>query len=90
LETAHLKTECQTVASAIAIRRVVSKPKLLLRWGMQRGYAVLTKSSNHEIIQANLDLFDFEISDDDMKAIDALDKGEHVAWAATGVNPQAI
>lgn len=51
---------------------------------------MLTKSSNHEIIQANLDLFDFEISDDDMKAIDALDKGEHVAWAATGVNPQAI
>lgn len=58
---------------------------------MQRGYAVLTKSSNPERIQANLDLFDFEISDDDMKAIDALDKGEHVTWAATGVNnPQAI
>jgi 2,5-diketo-D-gluconate reductase A len=89
-KTAHLKEECQKVTGEIAERLGVPEAKLLLRWGMQRGYAVLTKSNTPTRIQANLDLFDFEISDEDMEKINAVDLGKNVAWAATGLNPQAL
>jgi 2,5-diketo-D-gluconate reductase A len=89
-KTAHLKEECQKVTGEIAERLGVPEAKLLLRWGMQRGYAVLTKSNTPARIQANLDLFDFEISDEDMEKINAVDLGENVAWAAAGLNPQAL
>lgn len=89
-KTAHLKKACQEVTKAIASRLGVSEAKLLLRWGMQRGYAVLTKSSKPARIRENFDLFGFDIADEDMEKINKLDLGEHVAWAAYGMNPQAI
>lgn len=57
---------------------------------MQRGYAVLTKSSTPSRIASNFDLFDFELSDEDMEKLNAVDRDEHVAWAQQGMNPQAL
>jgi 2,5-diketo-D-gluconate reductase A len=84
---ADLKTDCQNVQAEIANRLGVSESKLLLRWGMQRGYSVLTKSTNPGRIRQNLDCFDFEISNEDMEKMNALDKNEYLAWAAQGLNP---
>ena len=64
--------------------------KFLLRWGMQKGYAVLTKSVNPARIRENIDLFGFEIGAGDMKAVDACDKNAAVAWTAQGMNPMDV
>jgi 2,5-diketo-D-gluconate reductase A len=59
----------------------VSEAQVLLRWGIQKGYAVLPKSANVERIRQNIDLFGFEIDDEDMAAIAKMDRGEGVAWS---------
>ena len=89
-KTAHLKVECQKVSKAIAEKLGVSEAQVLLRWGLQRGYAVLTKSTTPERIAQNLDVFGFELSAEDMDQLNAQDKDAHVAWTAVGLNPQAL
>ena len=59
----------------------VSEAQVLLRWGLQKGYAVLPKSANPERIQQNINLFTFEIDDEDMAAIADMDRGDGVAWS---------
>jgi len=44
--------------------------KLLLRWGIQKGFAVPPKSLNPERMRQNIDLFGFEIDDADMALIE--------------------
>ena len=45
-----------------------------MRWCIQRGTIVLPKSTHRERIEQNAKLFDFELSDEDMEALDALDR----------------
>ena len=59
----------------------VSEARLLLRWGVQNGFAVLPKSLNPDRMRQNLDLFSFVIDEDDMARMATLDRGEGVAWA---------
>ena len=59
----------------------VSEAQLLLRWGVQNGYAVLPKSLNPERMSQNLDLFSFTIDDADMAQMATMDRGDGVAWA---------
>jgi 2,5-diketo-D-gluconate reductase A len=87
---AELKEECQLVTLEIAAKLKVSEAKLLLRWGLQHGYSVLTKSSKPERIRENINLFDFEIPDNDMKRLDRLNQNQPFAWAADGVNPMDV
>jgi 2,5-diketo-D-gluconate reductase A len=86
----EMKKECQLVTNEIAIKLKVSEAKLLLRWGLQHGYCVLTKSSKPERIRENLNLFDFEIPDDDMERLNRLNKNQAFAWAASGLNPMEV
>ena len=58
----------------------VSEAQVLLRWGIQKGYAVIPKSVTRERILKNIDLFGFEIDDSDMSEIEKMDRGEGVAW----------
>ena len=62
----------------------VSEAQVLLRWGVQNGYAIIPKSANEERIQQNIDLFSFKIDDGDMAAIAKMDKGDGVAWGRGG------
>ncbi len=48
--------------------------QVVLRWGVQRGTAVIPKSSRPERLKENLDIFDFSLSDAEMRAISALDR----------------
>ena len=41
--------------------------QVILRWGLERGLSVVTKSANSERIAQNLDLFSFKLSDQDIK-----------------------
>ncbi|MDT2745940.1 aldo/keto reductase [Vagococcus fluvialis] len=52
--------------------------QVILRWDIQNGITVIPKSVNKNRIAANLDVFDFELSDDEMAKIDELHTGERV------------
>ncbi|MFX1498602.1 MAG: aldo/keto reductase [Promethearchaeota archaeon] len=47
-------------------------PQILIRWGLQHEVIEIPKSGNKEHIQQNTEIFDFEISDDDMSQLDNL------------------
>ena len=84
---AGIKKECQSVVKEIAAKLKVSEAALLYRWGLQHGYSVLTKSSKPERIRKNLNLFHFEIPDNDMERLNRLNQNQAFAWAANGLNP---
>ncbi|CAM2746311.1 aldo/keto reductase [Fructilactobacillus fructivorans] len=50
--------------------------QVILRWEYQRGIVTLAKSTHKDRMEENIDIFDFELSEDDMKQIANLDKGE--------------
>ena len=50
-----------------------STAQVMVRWQVQRGIVCLTKTVKPERMRENLDVFDFELSDADMKAIAGLD-----------------
>lgn len=87
---AGIKKECQLLTNEIADKLKVSEARLLLRWGLQHGYAVLTKSSKPERIRENAKVFDFEISDTDMQRLNRLNRNQAFAWAASGVHPMEV
>ena len=49
--------------------------QIVLRWNLQKGVVTIPKSVTPARILSNSQLFDFELSSEDMKRIDALDKG---------------
>ena len=65
---------------AIAEAHSVSPAQVILRWDLQRGIVVIPGSSNPEHIKENLDLFDFELTEEEMEQIKALDRGEKHDW----------
>lgn len=48
--------------------------QIVLRWDLQKGVVTIPKSSKKERIIANSDLFDFELSEEDVELLDGLDK----------------
>ena len=60
--------------------------QIVLRWHMQKGVIPIPKSSNENRIKENIDIFDFEISSEDMKAIDSLDEGYDMSVTTPPLN----
>jgi 2,5-diketo-D-gluconate reductase A len=52
--------------------------QVILRWHLQLGNVVIPKSVTPERIRENIDLFDFELSDGDLAAIEGLDSGRRI------------
>ena len=51
-------------------------PQVALRWLLQRGVIIIPKSTHKERMAQNIDIFDFELSSDDMSLIKTLDTGK--------------
>ncbi|MCD8054680.1 MAG: aldo/keto reductase [Lachnospiraceae bacterium] len=64
----------EPVFSALAEKYKKSNAQIILRWHIQAGNVVIPGSKNPEHIKANLDLFDFALTDKEMAEIAALNK----------------
>jgi 2,5-diketo-D-gluconate reductase A len=73
--------------ASIAEKYGKSPAQVVLRWHIQRGNIVFPKSTTPSRIRENFELFDFELDEADVSAIDALDKGEA---GRDGPNPDAF
>ncbi|MEU1183617.1 aldo/keto reductase [Streptomyces sp. NPDC005820] len=77
--------------TAIAAAHGKSPAQVLLRWGIQQGRSVIPKSTKRHRIAENIDVVDFELSTDELTALDALETGrrggpepENITLAAYG------
>lgn len=69
----------------IAETHGVTPGQVVIRWHIQLGNVVFPKSVTAERIEQNFDVFGFELSEDEMAAIEALDRGER-----TGPDPDTF
>ena len=84
-DTSHGSTLDDPVIGAIARAHGKSTAQVMLRWGLQQGRSVIPKSTKPGRIAENIDVFDFELSVEELSAIDGLDTGRR-----GGPEPDAI
>ena len=75
LGTGHLLSNPRVQEIAERVGR--SPAEVLVRWGLQRGFVVLAKSSHRERIAENFGALSFTLSEGAMAALDRLDAGSH-------------
>ncbi|HKT57868.1 MAG TPA: aldo/keto reductase [Microbacterium sp.] len=78
---------------AAAAAHGISPVQVVLRWHVQRGFVAIPKSTNPAHIAANLDVFDFALTDAEMAGIDALGTEKPMfrmpRWVMSVVMPMA-
>ena len=79
------KDNCQALFAEDAVAEVaanhgVSPAQVLIRWHLQSGNVCIPGSSNPDHICEDADVFGFDLTADEMAAIDALERGERLAW----------
>lgn len=62
--------------------------QILVRWSLQRGFIPLPKSSKPARIRSNIDIYDFELTKEDVTQLDNLDKGTKgaISWNPVHAN----
>jgi diketogulonate reductase-like aldo/keto reductase len=81
----HSSTLEDPVISEIAQAHDKTSAQVMLRWHLQQGRSVIPKSTKPQRIAENIDVFDFELSSEELAAIDALDTGQR-----GGPEPESI
>ena len=66
------------VITTIAAAHGKTSAQVILRWHLQDGHIAIPGSHNEKHIQENFDIFDFELTQDEMAQIAALDKNERL------------
>ena len=74
-DSGHTSALQDRVIDRIAEAHGKSPAQVMLRWGLEHGRSVIPKSTKAQRIAENFDVFDFELSADEMTAIDGLDTG---------------
>ena len=78
------------VIGQIAAAHGKTPAQIMLRWHLQEGRSAIPKSVNPGRIAANFDVFDFELTGDQLAAIDALDTGVRGGPDPVTVTPEAF
>jgi diketogulonate reductase-like aldo/keto reductase len=60
-----------------------STAQILIRWALQHGLVVIPKSANRRRIFENADIFDFEITAEDMEILDRFNEDLRTCWDPT-------
>lgn len=68
------------VITDIAKAHNVSAAQVILRWNLQKNVVVILGSSNQNHIKENLDLFGFQLTNEEMEKIKSLDRNEKHDW----------
>jgi diketogulonate reductase-like aldo/keto reductase len=84
-EGEHTSTLEDRTVVAIAEAHSKSPAQVMLRWHLQQGRSVIPKSTKAHRIAENFDVFDFDLTTDELASIDALDTGTR-----GGPEPEAI
>ena len=71
--------------ASLATKYSKSPAQLMIRWGIEHGLVVIPKSTREERIRENSQVFDFDISDDDMRSLDSLNEDLRLNWDPTNV-----
>ena len=77
---AHAARLHDPVITKVAVSHKKSNAQVMLRWAVQHGTVPLPKSSNPARIVENLRIFDFELTESDMRALNDLSDGTHTCW----------
>lgn len=64
------------VITALAEKYGKNPGRIILRFENQEGFIVLPKSTHEKRIKGNIDIFDFKLTDEEMKSMEALDTGK--------------
>ena len=75
----------ESAVTEIAAEHNRTPGQVVLRWHVQLGNVVFPKSITPERIEENIDIWDFELSEDELERISALDRGER-----TGPDPDTF
>jgi diketogulonate reductase-like aldo/keto reductase len=81
----HTSTLQDPTIGGISQAHGKSPAQVMLRWAVQQGRSVIPKSTKPSRIAENFDVFDFQLTDDEMAAIDGLETG-----VRGGPEPSAI
>jgi diketogulonate reductase-like aldo/keto reductase len=81
----HSSTLDDPVIGDIAKAHDKAPAQVMLRWHLQQGRSVIPKSTKPQRIAENIDVFDFDLSTEELAAIDALDTGRR-----GGPEPESI
>jgi methylglyoxal/glyoxal reductase len=64
----------EPILADLASKYQKSVAQLMIRWGLQHDLVMLPKSENKSHIESNIEVFDFEIKEADMKKLDSLNE----------------
>jgi diketogulonate reductase-like aldo/keto reductase len=82
---ARAKDLNNTTLHAIAERHDKTIAQVMLRWAIQHGTVPIPKSTNTSRIKENFSVFDFKLSDEEMRTINKLSSGNRVTWDPTNL-----
>lgn len=80
---AHGKAMDDPVVADIAVKHKKSYAQIMLRWCVQKGLVVLPKSVTPERIKENIELFNFELDNEDMQKLATLNRDLRTCWDPT-------
>lgn len=72
-------TEGNIVIEKLANKYGKTSAQVLLRWSLQHGCVAIPKSVHKQRIEENISIFNFELSEEDMKLLDGLNNSIHLA-----------
>ncbi len=82
-QTARSRSRLPFVDKLLPHSQTKSTAQILIRWALQRGLVVIPKSANRTRIFENADVFDFEISAEDMRLLDGFNENLRTCWDPT-------